>query len=119
MQSFPYSELSTIVGVVQAADAVLLYKARGVINKWLVVFSFFEYLWAGISFSALSSGAPRWLPMSFVIYIVAGLAYGIFLNSHHSSSGAAAKAVPMWFVIFGGFFGLYFVAASFYVSVLA
>lgn len=109
-----YLLASAAIGMAQIADAVLLTKRldRGFLGALTLLFSFCEYVWAGVSLLVLRNAAesfPSWLPASFVAYValffVGGLVVAVRSKGERSD-------VPRSMAVAGGWFGVYFAAAS-------
>jgi hypothetical protein len=116
-----YAQLSVLVGAAQVVDAGFLIKRKGQISKGIILFSFFEYFWAGFSALELfsrSTSTPMWLPLSFIVWIVVGVASGFVVRATTWSKGIP-PVIPTWIIIGGGMFGLYFLGASLWLSVVA
>jgi len=109
-----YLLASAAIGLAQIADAVLLTKRldRGFLGGLTVLFSFGEYVWAGVSLLVWRNAAesvPSWLPASFVAYValffIAGLTLAVRSKGERSD-------VPKAMAVAGGWFGAYFAVAS-------
>jgi len=111
-----YPELSALVGAAQIVDAVLLFRRKGRFTRGVFYFSLFEYCWAAVSLWEMTdpeSVTPEWLPLSFILWVVVGLVWGLVQRARH----AKLEAIPMPAVVIGGAFGCFFLVASVWVSI--
>jgi len=109
-----YLATSVLVGGAQAAEAILLLRRNGEINRALLRFSLFEYVWAGVSIVAIltmSPIVPMWLAASFVLYTAAFYVAGRVLLAKKGPVTLPFR-LPRVFAVGGGVFGCYFCAAS-------
>jgi hypothetical protein len=109
-----YSIGGIAIGIMQVVDAGILYSNNGACEGISLALSVVEFLWAIISLVvAIRVKHPpmRLLAIAFIAYNVFGWLLGVF-----TATPSASVIVPMWFVIFGGVFGLAYAASSFYVT---
>ena len=119
--SATYVHLSMLVGAVQIADAAFLLKCKGKITNAVVWFSFFEYAWAvysAIEATSEASHTPQWLPISFIGWIVVGALTGAVITARNKNKHTL-PTIPLWSVVGGGLFGLYFLTASMWLAAIA
>lgn len=110
----PYLLICVVVGLAQIADAVILTKRmdKGLLGGVTVLFSFAEYVWAGVSALVFVRGEhpfPVWIPAIFVVYVVAFVAAGIVIAV---KTKGEATSVPRTLAVAGGWFGAFFAVAS-------
>ena len=114
-----YSGTSVLVAAFQVVDALRLFWAKGQINQSFAAFASVEYGWAGLSLSGLLLAliVPRWLPISFIAYVVASLLYGAAIAALKRRSSESKFVVRRELIFAEGLFGLYFLVASLYMVV--
>lgn len=112
---------SCAIGLAQIVDAVVLikYQDRALHRALAAVFSFIEYVWAGVSFEVWQRATeyfPRWLPASFIAYVAVCFAVGIFLLLKQRTGKMKQQSrkirLPARLVVLGGCFGACFALAS-------
>ncbi len=102
------------IGFLQMVDAGILYSNNGVCQDVSIAFSGVEFLWAITSLVVairVKHQPTRLLAIAFFAYNVFGWLLGLFMTTP-----STPVIVPMWFVIFGGVFGLIYAASSTYVA---
>ena len=109
-----YLLASTAVGLAQVVDAVLLvkYQDTGRLRGFTTIFSFGEYIWAGVSLLVWRSALepfPHWLPASFIAYVAAFFAAGLVIAVQQRGKD---MKIPLHLAVAGGCFGAYFALAS-------
>src|SRR4051812_34467892 len=107
-----YLALSAAVGLIQIVDAGLLYADAGIPSGPSVIFFVIELLWALVSLIVLiivKHRVSRILALCFLLYNVAGWLVGSFLVP-------PSDAIPMWAVLAGGLFGLFYAGSSAYAA---
>ena len=106
-----YFFVSTIIGILQIVDGVILISSSD-IGAISLVLSLLEMLWVLYSVVAiLKVRISKYVPITYVAYNVAGWAYGGYLAMN--SPDPELFTVPLWFAVFGLCFGIYFSASSF------
>ncbi len=103
-----YLSSSLIIGFIIIADAVLLYKNKGVFgkNKLLTLTTNIEFIWAIVTIIALFKlDFSQWLilvPSLYIIHNIIGWIYGFYLTSKSPEilEGKAPIITPMWYVYF-------------------
>ena len=109
-----YSIVGIAIGIMQVVDAGILYSNNGAGEGISLAFSGVEFLWAITSLVVairVKHLPTRLLAIAFFAYNVFGWLIGVFMATPSTS-----VIVPMWFVIFGGVFGLAYAASSVYVT---
>lgn len=109
-----YSIGSAAIGVTQVIDAAILFKNNGACDSVSITFSSIEFIWAIVSLVALiraKQRATRLLALAFFGYNVFGWLLAILVVPQ-----TAPVVVPLWFVVFGGIFGLAYGVSSAYVA---
>jgi hypothetical protein len=112
MRKYPVGGIA--IGIMQVVDAVILFKNDGVCESVSIALSGVEAMWAIVSLGALirvKHKATRLLALAFFAYNVFGWLLAIFVAPQ-----ATPVVVPMWFVVFGGIFGLAYATGSAYVA---
>jgi hypothetical protein len=109
-----YSIGGTAIGIMQVVDAGILYSNNGAGEGISLALSGVEFLWAVTSLVVairVKHPPTRLLAIVFFAYNVFGWLLGWFMVTPTTSA-----IIPMWFVIFGGVFGLAYAASSVYVA---
>jgi hypothetical protein len=109
-----YSIGGTAIGIMQVVDAGILYSNNGACEGISLALSGVEFLWAITSLVVairVKHPPTRLLAIAFFAYNVFGWLLGFFMATQSTS-----VIVPMWFVIFGGVFGLAYASSSVYVA---
>ena len=97
-------------------DAIVTGSAGLFKMPWLAgytAFGLFEFVWAGVSFffwREADQALPRWLPISFVAYVIAGAAAGLVLIVQQRRSDEVL--VPSDVTIATGAFGVFYAVAA-------
>jgi hypothetical protein len=102
------------IGIMQVVDAIILYSRDGACEGASLALAGIEFIWAVTSLvvAIRASHLPtRLLALAFFAYNLVGWLLGVLGNIE-----AAQVMVPMWFVIFGGIFGLLYTGSSVYVA---
>ena len=105
---------SAAIGAMQVADAAILFKNNGVCGIVSLVLSLVEFGWAIVSLIVLirAKHTPtRVLAAAFLAYNAFG-----WVLSFSVPQAAEVVVVPIWFVVFGGIFGVLYGAASGYAA---
>lgn len=98
----------------QVVDAGILYSNNGAGEGISLALSGVEFLWAITSLVVVirvKQLPTRLLAIAFFAYNVFGWLLSLFITTPSTS-----VIVPMWFVIFGGVFGLAYAVSSVYVA---
>jgi hypothetical protein len=109
-----YSIGGTAIGMMQVVDAGILYSNNGACEGISLALSGVEFLWAVTSLVVairVKHPPTRLLAIVFFAYNVFGWLLGLFVVAP-----STPVIVPLWFVIFGGVFGLSYAASSVYVA---
>lgn len=109
-----YAIGSAAIGAMQLVNAFALYSSNGSRGDMSLVFSIIEFLWTVVSFVVairIKHVPTRSLAFTFFAYNEFG-----WLLSALSDYSSAPVAVPMWFVVFGGFFAIAYTTGSVYVA---
>lgn len=112
MKKYPIG--SVAIGVLQVADAFVLFLNGGAATNTTLTFASFEFLWALISLVVLirvKQRATRVLASVFFAYNASGWLLAFFLGA-----GSESFTVPVWAVVFGGVFGCMYAASALYVA---
>lgn len=113
MKKYPAG--GTVIGVMQVVDACILYASHGVASNVTLVLSSVEFLWAIVSLVVairVTQRATRILASVFFTYNASGWLLAFFVTAPTSP----ITVVPIWYVLFGGLFGLSYAASSIYVA---
>ncbi|MDA1274081.1 MAG: hypothetical protein O2960_08510 [Verrucomicrobia bacterium] len=116
-----YVVFSISVGLLQIFDNVLLIQSKGRLTTPNAVITAIEFAWIIASIMAIiaSNGIPRFLPLSFTAFSIAGSLYGVFLlrgiQPADDEMLPSDVVVPLWLAIVGSAFGAYFAVASYLV----
>ena len=105
---------SVAIGAMQVADEAILFKNAGVCGDVSLVLSLVEFGWAIVSLIVLirTKHTPtRVLAVTFLAYNAFG-----WILSFSVPQATEVVVVPIWFVIFGGIFGMLYGAASAYAA---
>jgi hypothetical protein len=102
------------IGIMQVIDAGILYSNNGACQGISLALSGVEFLWAVTSLVVairVKHLPTHLLSLAFFAYNVFGWLLGVFMTTQ-----STPVLVPIWFVIFGGVFGLTYAGSSFYVT---
>ncbi|WP_415878124.1 hypothetical protein [Methylomonas sp. TEB] len=108
-----YAIASSAIGVMQLIDAGILYSNNGVCEDISLVLSGIEFIWAITSLVVLvrvKHPPTRLLALAFFAYNAFGWLLSLFIIS------PAEPVVPIWFVLFGGVFGMTYAASALFVA---
>jgi hypothetical protein len=111
MTTYPIGGVA--IGIMQVIDSVILFKNNGVCENVSTALSGIELIWAIVSLVALirvKHKATRLLALGFFAYNAFGWSLAIVMVPQ------TPVVVPMWFVVFGGVFGVAYGASSVYVA---
>lgn len=102
------------IGVMQVVDACILYANQGIASGVTLALSSVELIWAVVSLVVairVKQRATRFLAAAFFAYNAFGWLLAFFVTAP-----TPPVTVPIWYVVFGGLFGLSYVASSVYVA---
>lgn len=108
-----YAVSGTAIGIMQIIDAIILYSRDDACDWASLAFAGIEFIWAVISIivAIRASHLPtRLLALAFFAYNLVGWLLGVLVGIE-----ATQVMVPMWSVIVGGIFGLFYTGSSVYV----
>ncbi|MDD5036542.1 MAG: hypothetical protein PHE55_17495 [Methylococcaceae bacterium] len=109
-----YSIGGIAIGIMQVIDAGIIYSNGGACKGISLALSGVEFLWAIVSLVVLirvKQPNTRLLALAFFLYNVFGWLLSIF-----TATPSIPVIIPMWFVVFGGIFGIVYAASSAYVA---
>jgi len=96
-----------VIGLLQIVDGGLAL--NHVKHEWLTAFSILENVWFLVTlvfyFIFKNQNLSLVIPSSFLLYMVIGVIYGIFLVS---TSHDAFFELPVWYKVYATLFGCYF-----------
>ena len=109
-----YPSCGAAIGLMQIIDAAVLLSNRGIAGGISLALSGVEFVWAIVSLVVVfrvKHRPTRVLALAFFAYNALGWAFSIFILHP-----PALPTIPLWFIIFGGVFGLGYAAGSLYVA---
>lgn len=111
-----YTIATAGIGVAQVIDAAVLIRARGRLNRFSLIFSFFEYVWAAVSIAVLWQDryAPSWYPISYLAFLATMVSLTFVVGLEGFTDGDEIR-IPLWLLYLGGAFGLWFAGAGIWI----
>jgi hypothetical protein len=109
-----YAVGGTAIGILQVIDSIVLYSRGGACEGASLALGGIEFIWAVTSLVVairVTHLPTRLLALTFFAYNLAGWLLGMQGNNE-----TAQVMVPMWFIIVGGIFGLFYSGSSVYVA---